>query len=410
MKLNRKGYLIVEIIVASVLAMGIAFFLVRLTISFSRKDEDIYKSISFTNDKNIITNKIMSDFSLYTLYDISKEVNAEKSIYVVKFTYLFYGRTSEKTLTIDKKNKTITYGDYSKEIENALEIGDVSIDINDNQSVSIIIPITNIYNDEDYSIRLFVPYSVKSTVSILSLGDYVSYTPANTSYTTDKSKTGYTSTQTINPSELNLWRVLKVNNDGSVDLISEYTSSVAITFYGKTGYLNLVGYLNELAKQYENSNYTKGSRYFGYNGQTEYITDDSKFTTTAPWKCATGKSCNPVESQGGGDTLYTDDYNQLNTALGTRVAYKVGTSTATSYWVASRYYYYDSSDETYHHWRGRYIDSLEGSNLYELDSSKFYENSNSYAIRPIVTLKSDLVITNGDGSSSSPYQLLNVSQ
>lgn len=78
--------------------------------------------------------------------------------------------------------------------------------------------------------------------------------------------------------------------------------------------------------------------------------------------------------------------------------------------MASRYYYYDSSDETYHHWRGRYIDSLEGSNLYELDSSKFYENSNSYAIRPIVTLKSDLVITNGDGSSSSPYQLLNVSQ
>ncbi len=409
MKLNRKGYLIVEIIVASVLAMGIAFFLVRLTISFSRKDEDIYKSISFTNDKNIITNKIMSDFSLYTLYDISKEVNAEKSIYVVKFTYLFYGRTSEKTLTIDKKNKTITYGDYSKEIENALEIGDVSIDINDNQSVSIIIPITNIYNDEDYSIRLFVPYSVKSTVSILSLGDYVSYTPSSTSYTTDKSKTGYTSTQTINPSELNLWRVLKVNNDGSVDLISEYTSSVDIYFKGKTGYLNFVGYLNLLAKQYENSNYTKESRYFGYNGQTEYITDESKFTNPAPWTSSTADNSN--ESQGGGDTLYTDDYNQLNTALGTRVAYKVGTSTATSYWVASRYYYYNSA--TYYYWGGRRVNasgSLRSIILYDYIGSSFSESSNSYAIRPIVTLKSDLVITDGDGSSSSPYQLLNVSQ
>lgn len=159
MKLNRKGYLIVEIIVASVLAMGIAFFLVRLTISFSRKDEDIYKSISFTNDKNIITNKIMNDINDYTLYDISKEVNAEKSIYVVKFTYLFYGSTSEETLTIDKKNKTITYGNYSKEIENALEIGDVEVTIDDKYT-SIIIPITNIYNDEDYSIKLFIPYSI----------------------------------------------------------------------------------------------------------------------------------------------------------------------------------------------------------------------------------------------------------
>lgn len=409
MKLNRKGYLIVEIIVASVLAMGIAFFLVRLTISFSRKDEDIYKSISFTNDKNIITNKIMSDFSFYTLYDISKEVNDEKSIYVVKFTYLFYRKTSEKTLTIDKKNKTITYGDYSKEIENALEIGDVSIDINDNQSVSIIIPIKNIYNDEDYSIRLFVPYSVKSTMSILSLGDYVSYTPTSTSYTTDTSKTGYSSTQTINPSELNLWRVLKKNDDGSVDLISEYTSSVSIYFKSKTGYKNFVGYLNLLAKQYENSNYTKGSRYFGYNGQTEYITDDSKFTNPAPWTNSTSDNSN--ESQGGGDTLYIDDYNQLNTALGKMIAYKVGTSTATSYWVASRYYYYNSA--TRYDWRARYIDTsvpIYHSPLYYYSSNSFNELSYNHVLRPIVTLKSDLVITDGDGTSSSPYRLLNVSQ
>ena len=39
-------------------------------------------------------------------------------------------------------------------------------------------------------------------------------TPTKSSYTTDKSKTGYSSTQTINPQELNLWRVIKINNDG----------------------------------------------------------------------------------------------------------------------------------------------------------------------------------------------------
>ena len=390
--------------------MGIAFFLVRLTISFSRKDEDIYKSITFTNDKNIITNKIMSDFSSYTLYNISKEENAEKSIYVVKFTYLFNGETVDATLTIDKKNKTIAYRDYFKKIENALEIGDVNIDINDNQSVSIIIPITNIYNDEDYSIKLFVPYSVKNTVSILSLGDYVSYIPTSTSYTTDKSKTGFTSTQTINPSELNLWRVLKINDDGTVDIISEYVSSTQVYFRGKTGYLNFVGYLNELAKIYEDNDYTVRSRHFGYNGQTEYIIDTSKFTATAPWKCNTGESCNPIESQGGGDTLYEDDLKQLKETLGTATSYYAKTNSVAQYWIASRYYSYGTS------WSGRYIYSTNNKDYDDYDDL-LYSSGNDFSsydvansLRPIVTLKSDLVVINGDGTSSSPYQLLNVSQ
>ena len=100
-------------------------------------------------------------------------------------------------------------------------------------------------------------------------GDYVKMTPTLTSYTTDTSKTGYTSIQTINPSELNLWRVLKVNSDGTIELISEYTSSTSVYFRGQTGYKNLVGYLNVLASKYENSKYTKGARYVGYNGQKE---------------------------------------------------------------------------------------------------------------------------------------------
>ena len=80
--------------------------------------------------------------------------------------------------------------------------------------------------------------------STLALGDYVIYTPNKTSYTTDTAYTGYTSTQTINPSELTLWRVISLNQDGTVDIISEYVSSVEIYFNGLTGYKNFVGYLN----------------------------------------------------------------------------------------------------------------------------------------------------------------------
>ena len=238
----------------------------------------------------------------------------------------------------------------------------------------------------------------------LALGDYVKMTPTKSSYTTDASKTGYTSTQTINPQELNLWRVIKLNDDGTVEMISEHVSSTYVYFSGQTGYQNLVGYLNVLASQYENSTYTKGSRYFGYNGQTEYITDTSKFTNPAPWTCSTGESCNPTESQGGGDELYTTDYNLINTVLGTRIATKPNGSSA-YYWMASRRYYYSSS--TYYYWEDRLVSksgSLLENILYRYGSSSFITSSDSNSLRPILTLKSGLKYS-GMGTKESPLKV-----
>ena len=233
----------------------------------------------------------------------------------------------------------------------------------------------------------------------LFLGAYVSMTPKKSSYTTDTSKTGYTSSQTINPQELNLWRVISINDDGTIDMISEHVSSTAVFFEGKTGYLNFVGYLNVLASQYENSTYTKGSRYFGYNGQTEYIIDTSKFVNPAPWTCDTGGSCNPVESQGGGDKLYTKDYDLINTVLGTREATKFGSTTVSDYWMASRHYFYMSS--TYYYWHGRSVSNV--TILYSYYSSTFEPDGNRYSLRPIVTLKSGLKYT-GSGTADDPFK------
>ncbi len=237
----------------------------------------------------------------------------------------------------------------------------------------------------------------------ISLGSYVKMTPTKSSYTTDTSKTGSYSTRTINPQELNLWRVISINNDGTVDVVSEHISSTEIEFEGQTGYLNLVGYLNELAKQYENSTYTKGSRAFGYNGQTEYITDTSKFTNPAPWECDTGESCNPIESQGGGDKLYTKDYDLVKSVLGTAVASQPDGENY-NYWMASRCYDYSSSD--YYLWWGRSV-RLSGavgySRLYNYWSSSFESGSSlNNALRPILTLKSGLKYT-GNGTEDKPY-------
>lgn len=229
-----------------------------------------------------------------------------------------------------------------------------------------------------------------------SVGDYVLYTPTISSYKVDSSKTGYTEeTQYIYPNELDLWRILNINNDGTIDIISEYVSSTEVYFADLVGYKNLVGYLNILASQYETEGITENSRHFGYNGQTEYITN---IDLNEPWSCSTGDTnCNTVESEGGGDILYLKDYNQLYNVLKTRMAYTVGTNNAAKYWVASRLYDLNKDD----YFMDRYIDT-DGEIK---DSHLVAGNKHWYSIRPIVTLKSNLQYI-GDGTKDNPWQVI----
>ena len=249
-------------------------------------------------------------------------------------------------------------------------------------------------------------FTKKSTPEV---GDYIKMTPPSTSYTTDTSKTGYTSTQKINPSELDMWRVIKVNSDGTIEVVSENISSTAVYFKGQTGYKNLIGYLNELANQYQNTKYTIKARHMGYNGQTEYLTDTANTVdstaTTAPWTCSTVGSCSPVESQGGGDTLYTNDTDLVKNAIGTLVASLKGGS-ASDYWLASRYYDYCSSSNWFY--SGRNISSsgnIDSSYDLYLYNYGFSANSSYFRLRPILTLKSGISYTAVRGTSDDPFVL-----
>ena len=238
-------------------------------------------------------------------------------------------------------------------------------------------------------------------------GDYVKMIPTSTSYTITTAMTGYDTDQTINPSELNLWRVISINSDGTIDLVSEYASSTAIYFQGKTGYQNYITTLNQIASQYTNSKYTTASRHMGYNGQTGTITDTSALdSTTAPWTSSTSSPTSMSdEVKGGGDMGYQKDFNLVFTRLGTLKAYKAGTTTKTEYWLASRHYYYSSSTAWVFCGRSIYSGSLTNTRMYYYGGGYFITDSFSGAVRPIVTLKSGVKASSGDGSSSSPYVL-----
>ncbi len=239
-------------------------------------------------------------------------------------------------------------------------------------------------------------------------GDYVKMTPTSTSYTVTTAMTGYTSNQTINPSELNLWRVININSDGTLDLISEYVSSTNVCFRGKIGFQNLVSSLNQIAAQYTNSKYTVSSRYVGYSEQTSIITDTSKLdSTTAPWTYNTSSSkITEDESKGGGDIEYVSDYNLVKKILGTAKANKVGTTEAKEYILASRGYGYNATTGWVFH--SRYVKTngdLYYRHLYDGNvSGKFSVDSSNEGIRPLITIKSGLS-PKGLGTSSSPYVL-----
>ncbi len=255
-------------------------------------------------------------------------------------------------------------------------------------------------------------YDMKSCKSLcanvtVKVGDYIKMTPTETNYILPEQVFG--EERVLNPSELNLWRVIKINDDGTVEIVSEYVSSTKIRIEGKDDFVNLPEKLNSIAGGYINSKYTISSRCMGYGGQQNRILEDMLSSTTVPWTSNTSNNDN--EKYGGGDILYQNDFDLVKNAIGTLSANEVGTTTATSYWLSSRHYSYQNSrDRQAWFFSGRYINSdgtLAVSNLYfyVTTSKKFLNSIGDFAFRPIVVLKAGIVTSSGKGTSDEPYIL-----
>ena len=241
-------------------------------------------------------------------------------------------------------------------------------------------------------------YYCEKLKSTPEVGDYIKMKPPLKAFTTDKTKTGYSSAQTIYPYRVDLWRVIKVNNDGTIEMVSNEPASEEINFYGKAGYMNYIGYLNVLASKYENSKYTVGSRHMGYSNQIEYLTDDTKLNEMRPWTCSTGESCHPenYESLGGGDFGYVNDINLVQNVYG-----KLGSTY--KYFIASRTY--EGSTSGLWYFRPRYVeDNLKAENLVwgYTDISGAYSY---FHLRPILILKSSINYKLSTGTINDPFVL-----
>ena len=94
--LNNKGYMLVEIILASVLAMVIAYFMTDLTIKLKNKNDDLLVKTLVSTDQAIIYNTIMKDLYDYPDSFSCDDINIDNS----KFEYKGFTNILNKYTTL----------------------------------------------------------------------------------------------------------------------------------------------------------------------------------------------------------------------------------------------------------------------------------------------------------------------
>ena len=98
-----------------------------------------------------------------------------------------------------------------------------------------------------------VIYFEVSITDVLNIGDYISYTPVQSEYTPIEHYSGTSSSEPITTENLR-WRYIGTDSDGNPMLISEKETEAKINLNGADGYNNAVNQLDDICKQLYNDN------------------------------------------------------------------------------------------------------------------------------------------------------------
>ncbi len=105
-RLNNKGYMLVEIILASAIAFGLAYYMLDLTLKVKNRNDDLLVATLMETDKTIISNKIMESIKE------KKYVGGCSSIYFPEIAQ----KNSDDKLTVffDSDNYVFKVNKYAK--------------------------------------------------------------------------------------------------------------------------------------------------------------------------------------------------------------------------------------------------------------------------------------------------------
>lgn len=209
MKLNRKGYLTVEIILASTIAFAIAFFLIEITVKLVSKTDDVYHETVIAYDDAIIINNIKEKIKDYIIETDGLALveckNNECNIWGERVG----GATEERYLYYDSESKEIRFSEgaeegkdrvtlYAKKVDDSISEVEISSNINRNvkpsdRIVFFNIKLKNIFTDNAY--EMVIPINlVRQEEEIATIYLYMSgkYGDMSTTISFDKKKSnGY---------------------------------------------------------------------------------------------------------------------------------------------------------------------------------------------------------------------------
>ena len=304
---------------------------------------------------------------------------------------------------------------------------------------------SNIGNDNYINdiVNQFSDSQTKPDRSFLKVGDYIDYTPDTAGNymglgTSENEKAGSTDNPADGiPQDTTLkWRVMNINNDGSVDIVSAAPIATNVYFQGSLGYNNGVLLLNDLCKsQYSNSTlgvtarsidlediekkfnstginarntYNNGNKTYGqtqtytnnysytpdiYNHVGKTAAEESKDYYSTP-TTATHSQKGTLEVQ---QTYYYFS-NTPSSYFDDSTFHELIFGTGTAYWLASR----DANcGSTYAHFGLRYVDSaaLDGNYLFFSSNGTNYD---ALRVRPVVSLGSNIKISTDGGTADAP--------
>ncbi len=180
MKLNRKGYLTVEIILASAVAFAIAFFLMEITVKLVSKTDDVYHETVITYDDAIMIDNIKDKIIDYIIETDGLALveckNNECNIWGERVG----GATEERYLYYDSESKEIRFSEgaeegkdrvtlYAKKVDDSISEVEISSNINRNvkpsdRIVFFNIKLKNIFTDNAY--EMVIPINLKKKVKV----------------------------------------------------------------------------------------------------------------------------------------------------------------------------------------------------------------------------------------------------
>ncbi len=281
--------------------------------------------------------------------------------------------------------------------------------------------------------------SMTTDRSFLKVGDYIDYSPDSAGNymglgTSESEKSGSASNPAEGiPQDTTLkWRVMNINDDGSVELVSATPISSSVYFQGSIGYNNGVFLLNDLCKsQYSNSTLGVTARsidlediekkfnstginarnaYSGYGNSQTYsgnysyspdiydrvgktTAEESKDYYTAPTS-ATHSQKGTLEIQ---QTFYLFS-NTPSNYFEDNTFYEVIFNTDAAYFLASRSASCSSSEAFF----GLRFVNKKFLGGHQIFNSETITRSNGSNVRPVVSLGSNIKISTDGGTADAP--------